>query len=116
MTKQEFDKASTDAGFGPCAAYMWPEVETCYSTSDDIDRELMVDIYWHEPGIYREILYIRRSIADGAEGIEIRSDGYRFPEVRSYLNYLADLYKRLDAVIADAKDRKSKREGARNGR
>ena len=41
MTKQEFDKASTEAGFGPCAAYMWPEIEDCYSTSDEIDRALM---------------------------------------------------------------------------
>lgn len=116
MTKQEFDNASTEAGFGSCAEYMWPEIEECYSTSDDIDRELMVDIYWHEPGIYREILHIRRSIVDGADGIRFRSDGYRFPEVRGYINHLADICKRLDEVIADAKERKAKREGAKDGR
>ena len=109
MTKQEFDKASEAAGFGPCAAYMWPEIETCYQTSDEIDRDLMVDIYWHEPGIYREIIYLRQAIADGAVGMETRSEGYRFPEVRGHFNYIANLYKRLDAVIADAKDRKAKR-------
>jgi hypothetical protein len=105
MTKQEFDKASTDAGFGSCAEYMWDEIEECYSTSDEIDRALMVDIYWYEPGVYREILKLRRDIADGEVGIEIRSKGYRFPETRGYIAHLANLWKQLDEVITEAKRR-----------
>lgn len=105
MTNQEFDKASTEAGFGSCASYMWPEIEECYSASDEIDRDLMVDIYWHEPGVYREILKLRRDIADGAVGIEMRAKEYRFPETRGYITYLAGLWTRLDEVVAEAKRR-----------
>ena len=113
MTKQEFDKASAEAGFGPCVDYMWPEIEDCYSTSDEIDRALMVDIYWHEPVIYHKILKLRRDIADGGVGLEMRSEGYRFPETRAHITWLANLWKRLDEVIAEAKQRAEAREKAR---
>lgn len=109
MMKKEFDKASEEAGFGPCAAYMWPEIEACYSTSDDIDRDLMVDIYWHEPGIYREILGLRQMITDAAKCLEQHSTGYRFPEIRGRINHIANLHERLDKVIADAKRRAANR-------
>ena len=112
MTKQEFDKASEEAGFGPCAAYMWPEIEACYSTSDDIDRDLMVDIYWHEPGIYREILGLRRCITNDSVRLWKNTEEYRFPETRAYATHIADLWKRLDAVIADAKRRAKARRRA----
>lgn len=112
MTKQEFDKASAEAGFGPCAAYMWPEIEACYSTSDDIDRDLMVDIYWHEPGIYREILKLRRIITNDSVRIWRATEEYRFPETRAYATLIAAMWERLDEVIADAKRRAADRKRA----
>lgn len=103
MTKQEFDKASTEAGFGPCADYMWDEIEKCYSTSDDIDRDLMVYIYWNEPGIYRDILYARWSIMAMADDAMRRAAGYRFPEARKCFDRVTEMYELLDKAVAEAK-------------
>ena len=112
MTKQEFDRLSTAAGFGPCADYMWPEIEEVYSTSDDIDKALVVDIYWHEPGIHREVLAIRREIESMVMRMSYCTKEYQFPEVRKYHNKLTGLYGALSVAIATAKDRARTRKEA----
>lgn len=103
MTKQEFDSLSKAAGFGPCADYMWPEIEEVYSTSDDIDKALVVDIYWHEPAIHREILALRREIETTVMRMSYSTKEYQFPEVREGVNRLTDLYGRLNVAITCAK-------------
>ena len=112
MIKAEFDNASRAAGFGECADYMWPEIERCYSTSDRIDRVLMVDIYWHEPGIYREILALRYAIGDAAKSLAFLTEfgsGYRFAVSIERFHEVAMLYTRLNDVITEAENRKAAR-------
>ena len=55
MTKQEFDKIGTEMGYGPCADYMWEEIERFYSSHDGIGKERAVYIYWNDPGLYRHV-------------------------------------------------------------
>ena len=114
MTKEEFDRMSTAAGFGPCADYMWPEIEEVYATSDKIDKDLVVDIYWHEPGIHREILALRRELARlGARAGEIRCCGYAgFNEMWEVAQKMGRLRGRFADVMAEAKARKSRRDEA----
>lgn len=111
MTKEEFDKMSTAAGFGPCADYMWPEIEEVYSTSDRIDKDMVVDIYWHEPGIHREILALRRELERlGARAGGIRCRGYSgFNEMWDIAEKMGDLRNRFVEVLFDARFRMNKR-------
>jgi len=112
MTKQEFDNLSKAAGFGPCADYMWPEIEEIYSTDDAIDKELIVDIYWHEPTIHRDILALRREIEATVMRMSYLTKEYQFPEVRKYVNKLTNLYGYLNGAIAAAKSRARNRKEA----
>ena len=114
MAKEEFDRISTAAGFGPCADYMWPEIEEVYSTSDLIDKDIVVDIYWHEPGIHREILALRRELARlGARAGEIKCYGYSgFNEMWEIAGKMGKLNDRFGAVMSEARARKSRREDA----
>lgn len=102
MTKLEFDRMSVEAGFGPCADYMWPEIERMYSTSDRISKELAVDIYWHEPGIYREILSLRYSITDLLARLAANCDGYRFADIGEGIDKLTSLRNELAVAINKA--------------
>lgn len=111
MTKDEFDRMSMDAGFSPCADYMWPEVEQVYSTSDLIDKDLVVDIYWHEPGIHREILALRREIARMGRECGTVCDGYRgFNEMWKLSEQMGKLHARFMEVIDAARARKRDRD------
>lgn len=109
MTKEEFDKASEEAGFGRCADYMWNEIERCYSSSDRIDRDLMVYIYWHEPGIYRTILEKRHEASQLASKLASKADGYQFAEMQSCVKALDAVLHELDYAIDSAFYRRSKK-------
>lgn len=115
MTKQEFDDASRAAGFGMCADYMWDEIEACYSTSYEIDRDLMVYIYWHEPGIFRDILYARWNITEMAASASRRVAGYRFPEARNSFDRAVEMYALIGKAVAEAKRRMAARGGRGRG-
>ena len=112
MTKIEFDTLSKAAGFGPCAFYMWPEIEDVFTVDNEIDGKLLVDIYWHEPGIHREILGLRREIETTVMRMSYQTKEYQFPEVRKGLAKLAELYGQLDQVITLAIKRAKKRKEA----
>lgn len=115
MTKEEFDKASEEAGFGRCADNMWDEIELCYSSSDRIDRDLMVDIYWHEPGIYRTILGKRREATKLATSLEAKTKGlYSFADLETSVKALETTLCELDYVIDSAIYRRMKR-GTKRG-
>lgn len=109
MIKQEFDNASREAGYGACADYMWNEVETCYSASDRIDRDLMVYIYWNEPGIYRTILEKRHEATQLVAKLASKSDGYRFAEMQPCVKALDAVLCEIDYAIDSAIFRRSKK-------
>ena len=105
MTKQEFDRLSMAQGFGPCADFMWEEVERMYSTSDLITKELAVDIYWHEPALYREIIGLRYGIARLLNALSSQTEGYAFSDVAGAgMRKLQDLHSQLLGVIHEAED------------
>lgn len=110
MTKEEFDKASEGSGFGRCADYMWEEIERCYSSSDRIDRDLMVDIYWHESGIYRTILEKRHEATQLATSLEAKTKDYRFADLGTSVKALDAVLRELDYAIDSAIYRRMKRE------
>ena len=110
MTKQEFDKASEEAGFGRSADYIWDEIERCYSSSDRIDRDLMVDIYWHEPGIYRTILEKRYEATQLARSLEAKTKDYQFAGLGTSVKALEAILSELDYAIDSAIYRRMKRE------
>lgn len=113
MTKQEFDDTSVARGFGPCADYMWPEIERCYSASDRIGKELMADIYWHEPRIFCEILALRNAIMEVVKHLELLA-GYGC-DSRENFSKVAKLYDRLDEAITDAVNRMADRAKGQTG-
>ena len=114
MTKEEFDRMSTAAGFGPCADYMWPEIEEVYATSDKIDKDLVVDIYWYEPGIHREILALRRELMRLVkEAGDIQCNWYSgFNKMWKIAEKMGNLNTRFADVLAEANARKGARDAA----
>lgn len=99
MTKQEFDKIGTEMGYGPCADYMWEEIERFYSSHDGIGKERAVYIYWNDPGLYRHVLDLRYKINDLAVRI-CPCDGYQFLDTLALVSKLADLKTKLDATVS----------------
>lgn len=109
MEKQEFDRASREAGYGTSADYMWPEIERCYSASDRIDRALMVYIYWNEPGIYRAILGKREEIDARVVAMKAALDGYGFAQMPKFADELKQKLAELDSYIDAALWRREKK-------
>ena len=102
------------AGFGPCADYMWPEIEEVYATSDKIDKDLIMDIYWHEPGIHREILALRRELMRLVkEAGDIQCNWYGgFNKMWKIAEKMGNLNTRFEDVLSEANARKGKRDAA----
>jgi len=109
MLKQEFDKMSEAAGFVPCADYMWPEIEKVYTTiyeqAGDNCKELVVYIYWYEPGIHREILALRNAIEHAVSRMNYAVREYNFPLVPRVVAEVGRHFDKLAEMIAEAKRR-----------
>ena len=97
MTKKAFDKIGTEMGYGPCADYMWEEIERFYSSHDGIGKERAVYIYWNDPCLYRHVLDLRYKINDLAVRI-CPCDGYQFLDTLALVSKLSDLKTKLDAA------------------
>lgn len=108
MMKSEFDAESVATGYGPCADYMWPEIERIYTSSDRISRELMVDIYWHEPSIMRAILE-RRDEAEKIARSMVQVEDYQFGDIRERQKKLSLVLEDIEYIIDAAELRRMRR-------
>ena len=70
----------------------------------------MVDIYWHEPGIYREILAAKHHAIDAANAMKFSYGcDYTFQDIGKKMAYIKGELERIDIMIDAAMKRKADR-------